>query len=68
MAKKLKIYNGSSWEDVTFAITPPSTSVTNVFNTNQVIDNADCEWTATVQIVEIRDTVKIPALPLLNPR
>jgi hypothetical protein len=37
-------------------------------NTNQVIDNADCEWTATVQIVEIRDTVKIPALPLLNPR
>lgn len=38
MAKKLKIYNGSSWEDVTFAITPPSTSVTNTFNTNQVID------------------------------
>ena len=40
MAKKLKIYNGSSWEDVTFAITPPSTSVTNVFNTNQVIDTS----------------------------
>ena len=38
MAKKLKIYNGSSWEDVTFAITPPNTSVTNTFNTNQVID------------------------------
>lgn len=40
MAKKLKIYNGSSWEDVTFAITPPSTSVTNTFNTNQVIDTS----------------------------
>ena len=38
MAKKLKIYNGSSWEDVTFAITPPSTNVTNSFTTNQVID------------------------------
>lgn len=38
MAKKLKIYNGSSWEDVTFAITPPNTAVTNTFNTNQVID------------------------------
>ncbi len=38
MAKKLKIYNGSSWEDVTFAITPPSTNVTNSFSTNQVID------------------------------
>jgi hypothetical protein len=38
MAKKLKIYNGSSWEDVTFAITPPTTSVTNSFSTNQVID------------------------------
>lgn len=38
MAKKLKIYNGSSWEDVTFAITPPTTSVTNSFTTNQVID------------------------------
>jgi len=37
-------------------------------NTNQIIDNSDCEWTATVQIVEIRDTVKIPAVPLLNPR
>ena len=37
-------------------------------NTNQVIDNADCEWTATVQIVETRETAKIPALPLLNPR
>lgn len=40
MAKKLKIYNGSSWEDVTFAITPPNTSVTNAFNTNQVIDTS----------------------------
>ena len=40
MAKKLKIYNGSSWEDVTFAITPPNTSVTNTFNTNQVIDTS----------------------------
>jgi hypothetical protein len=40
MAKKLKIYNGSSWEDVTFAITPPATSVTNSFNTNQVIDTS----------------------------
>ena len=39
-----------------------------VDNTNQVINNGDCEWTATVQIVEIRDTVKIPAVPLLNPR
>lgn len=38
MAKKLKIYNGSSWEDVTFAITPPNTAVTNAFSTNQVID------------------------------
>jgi hypothetical protein len=38
MAKKLKVYNGSSWEDVTFAITPPSTDVTNAFTTNQVID------------------------------
>jgi hypothetical protein len=38
MAKKLKVYNGSSWEDVTFAITPPSTNVTNSFTTNQVID------------------------------
>lgn len=38
MAKKLKIYNGSSWEDVTFAITPPNTAVTNSFTTNQVID------------------------------
>lgn len=38
MAKKLKIYNGSSWEDVTFAITPPTTNVTNSFTTNQVID------------------------------
>jgi hypothetical protein len=38
MAKKLKVYNGSSWEDVTFAITPPSTSVTNSFTTNQVIE------------------------------
>ena len=37
-------------------------------NTNQIIDNSDCEWTATVQIVEIRDTVKIPSVPLLNPR
>lgn len=40
MAKKLKIYNGASWEDVTFAITPPNTSVTNVFDTNQVIDTS----------------------------
>jgi hypothetical protein len=40
MAKKLKIYNGSSWEDVTFAITPPSTNVTNSFSTNQVIDTS----------------------------
>jgi hypothetical protein len=38
MAKKLKIYNGASWEDVTFAITPPNTAVTNAFTTNQVID------------------------------
>jgi hypothetical protein len=38
MAKKLKVYNGSSWEDVTFAITPPSTNVTNSFTTNQVIE------------------------------
>jgi hypothetical protein len=38
MAKKLKVWNGASWEDVTFAITPPSTSVTNAFTTNQVID------------------------------
>jgi hypothetical protein len=38
MAKKLKIYNGASWEDVTFAITPPNTAVTNAFSTNQVID------------------------------
>ena len=38
MAKKLKIWNGASWEDVTFAITPPNTSVTNSFSTNQVID------------------------------
>lgn len=38
MAKKLKVYNGSSWEDVTFAITPPTTNVTNSFTTNQVID------------------------------
>jgi len=37
-------------------------------NTNQIINNGDCEWTATVQIVEIRDTVKIPTVPLLNPR
>jgi hypothetical protein len=40
MAKKLKIYNGSSWEDVTFAITPPTTAVTNAFTTNQVIDTS----------------------------
>jgi hypothetical protein len=40
MAKKLKVYNGSSWEDVTFAITPPSTNVTNAFTTNQVIDTS----------------------------
>jgi hypothetical protein len=40
MAKKLKIYNGSSWEDVTFAITPPNTAVTNSFTTNQVIDTS----------------------------
>jgi hypothetical protein len=38
MAKKLKIYNGASWEDVTFAITPPNTAVTNAFSTNQVVD------------------------------
>jgi hypothetical protein len=38
MAKKLKIWNGASWEDVTFAITPPTTNVTNSFSTNQVID------------------------------
>jgi hypothetical protein len=38
MAKKLKVYNGSSWEDVTFAITPPTTNVTNSFTTNQVIE------------------------------
>jgi hypothetical protein len=38
MAKKLKVYNGASWEDVTFAITPPNTDVTNSFTTNQVID------------------------------
>lgn len=38
MAKKLKVYNGTSWEDVTFAITPPNTAVTNAFTTNQVID------------------------------
>jgi hypothetical protein len=38
MAKKLKVYNGASWEDVTFAITPPTTNVTNSFTTNQVID------------------------------
>jgi hypothetical protein len=40
MAKKLKIYNGSSWEDVTFAITPPNTNVTNAFTTNQVVDTS----------------------------
>jgi hypothetical protein len=40
MAKKLKIWNGASWEDVTFAITPPNTSVTNSFSTNQVIDTS----------------------------
>lgn len=40
MAKKLKIYNGSSWEDVTFAITPPNTAVTNAFTTNQVIETS----------------------------
>jgi hypothetical protein len=40
MAKKLKVYNGSSWEDVTFAITPPTTNVTNEFSTNQVIDTS----------------------------
>jgi hypothetical protein len=40
MAKKLKIYNGSSWEDVTFAITPPNTAVTNSFTTNQVIETS----------------------------
>ena len=38
MAKKLKVWNGASWEDVTFAITPPTTNVTNEFSTNQVID------------------------------
>lgn len=38
MAKKLKIWNGASWEDVTFAITPPTTNVTNSFTINQVID------------------------------
>jgi hypothetical protein len=40
MAKKLKIYNGATWEDVTFAITPPSTNVTNSFTTNQVIETS----------------------------
>jgi hypothetical protein len=40
MAKKLKIWNGASWEDVTFAITPPNTAVTNAFTTNQVIDTS----------------------------
>ena len=40
MAKKLKIYNGASWEDVTFAITPPNTAVTNAFTTNQVIETS----------------------------
>lgn len=40
MAKKLKIWNGASWEDVTFAITPPTTNVTNEFTTNQVIDTS----------------------------
>jgi hypothetical protein len=40
MAKKLKIWNGASWEDVTFAITPPTTNVTNSFTTNQVIDTS----------------------------
>jgi hypothetical protein len=38
MAKKLKVWNGASWEDVTFAITPPNANVTNEFSTNQVID------------------------------
>ena len=39
-----------------------------VDNTNQIIDNADCEWNAVIQIVEMVDTVQIPEVPLLNPR
>jgi len=39
-----------------------------VDNTNQIIDNADCEWNAVIQIVEMLDTVQIPEVPLLNPR
>ena len=39
-----------------------------VDNTNQIIDNADCEWNAVIQIVEQNDTVSIPDKPILNPR
>ena len=39
-----------------------------VDNINQIIDNADCEWNAVVQIVEQADVVQIPDVPLLNPR
>lgn len=39
-----------------------------VDNTNQIIDNADCEWNAVIQIVENSDMVQIPDYPLLNPR
>jgi hypothetical protein len=39
-----------------------------VDNTNQIIDNADCEWNAVIQIVESADTVQIPDVPLLKPR
>lgn len=38
MAKKLKVWNGASWEDVTYAISSPAINVTNTFSTNQVID------------------------------
>lgn len=38
MAKKLKIWNGASWEDVTYAISSPAINVTNTFSTNQIID------------------------------
>jgi hypothetical protein len=35
--------------------------------TGAVIDNSDCEWNTVVQIVEKKDVVEIPHMPLINP-
>jgi hypothetical protein len=40
MSKKLKVWNGASWEDVTFAIAAPEINTVNTFSINQIIDTS----------------------------